>query len=159
MDFLSTFMRVVNRVLNLVNRSSGIQILRAGVRAVHDRMAAIQLVRIVQILQTLLGHLIARIGDPPIGLLQDGRAEVLVAVPPVGRAGRRAARAENALVQTVQKLAILVRLQILHLVVRVHLRLLLQPRLDRRVLLVEVRQVWKLMQSHSFVPATRSLIT
>ena len=134
-------MHLVNRVLQLVDRSSGIQILRAGVRAVHNCMAAIQLVRIVQILQTLLGHLIARIGDPPIGLLQDGGAEVLIAVPPVGRAGRRAARAENALVQTVQKLAILARLQILHLVVRVHLRLLLQPRLDRRVLLVEVRHI------------------
>ena len=129
--------------LQLVDRSSRIEILGASMRAVHNRMASIQLVRIVQTLQSLLRHLITRIGDPSVRLLQNRRAQILIAVPPVRRARRRAAGAENALVQTVQKQTILVRLQVLHLVVRAHRRLLLQPRLDRRVLLVEVRQICK----------------
>ena len=130
-------------MLQLVDRSSRIEILGASMRAVHNRMASIQLVRIVQTLQSLLRHLITRIGDPSVRLLQNRRAQILIAVPPVRRARRRAAGAENALVQTVQKQTILVRLQVLHLVVRAHRRLLLQPRLDRSVLLVEVRQICK----------------
>ena len=131
----------MNRMLQLVDRSTRIQILGASMRAVHNRMAAIQLVRIVQTLQSLLRHLITGIGDPSVRLLQNRRTQVLISVPPVRRARRRAAGAENALVQTVQKQTVLVRLQILHLVVRAHRRFLLQPRLDRRVLLVEVRQI------------------
>ena len=134
-------MHMMNRMLQLVDRSTRIQILGAGMRAVHNRMASIQLVRIVQTLQSLLRHLITGIGDPSVRLLQNRRTQVLISVPPVRRARRRAAGAENALVQAVQKQTVLVRLQILHLVVRAHRRFLLQPRLDRRVLLVEVRQI------------------
>lgn len=131
----------MNCMLDLVNGATRIEVLGASVGAVHDSVAAIELVGVVQTLQTLLGHLVSRVGDPSVGLLQDGGSEVLVAVPPVGGAGGGAAGAEDALVQTVQQLTVLVRLQILHLVVRVHRRLLLQPRLDRRVLLVEVGQI------------------
>ena len=134
-------MHMMDRMLYLVDRSTRIQILGASMRAVHNRMASIQLVRIVQTLQSLLRHLITGIGDPSVRLLQNRRTQVLISVPPVRRARRRAAGAENALVQTVQKQTVLVRLQILHLVVRAHRRFLLQPRLDRRVLLVEVRHV------------------
>ena len=131
----------MNRMLDLVNGATRIEVLGASVSAVHDSVAAIELVGVIQTLQTLLGHLVSRVGDPSVGLLQDGGSEVLVAVPPVGGTGGGAAGAEDALVQTVQQQTILVRLQILHLVVRVHRRLLLQPRLDRRVLLVEVGHV------------------
>ena len=139
--FHPLLMHMMNRMLQLVDRSTRIQILGASMRAVHNRMASIQLVRIVQTLQSLLRHLITGIGDPSVRLLQNRRTQVLISVPPVRRARRRAAGAENALVQTVQKQTVLVRLQILHLVVRAHRRFLLQPRLDRRVLLVEVRHV------------------
>jgi hypothetical protein len=50
--------------------------------------------------------LITRVGEPAVGLQEDGRSEVLLRVPPVRRARRRAAGAENALVQTVQLLAL-----------------------------------------------------
>ena len=136
-------------MLDLVNRATRIEVLGTSVGAVHDSVAAIELVGVIQTLQTLLGHLVSRVGDPSVGLLQDGGSEVLVAVPPVGGAGGGAAGAEDALVQTVQQQTILVRLQILHLVVRAHRRLLLQPRLDRRVLLVEVGHV-----SSSHTPTT-----
>ena len=138
---------MMNRMLNLMNRSSRIQVLRASMRAIHNGMASIQLIRIIQTLQSLLGHLITRIRDPPIRLLQDGRSQVLIAMPPVRRTRRRAARAQNALVQAVQQQTVLVRLEILHLVLGVHRRLLLQPGLDRSVLLVEVRHVWRVSRS------------
>ena len=64
-------------------------------RAIHNGMASIQLIRIIQTLQSLLGHLITRIRDPPIRLLQDGRSQVLIAMPPVRRTRRRAARAQT----------------------------------------------------------------
>ena len=134
-------MHVVEGMLDLVDGTTRVEILGASVRAVHDGVAAVQLVGVVQVLQTLLGHLITRIGDPAVRLLQDGGAQVLVGMPPVRGAGGGAARAQDALVQAVQQLAVLVGLEVLALVVRVHLRLLLQPGLDGSVLLVEVGHI------------------
>ena len=131
-------------MLDLVDGTTRVEILGTSVRAVHDGVAAVQLVGVVQTLQTLLRHLVTRIRDPAVRLLEDGGTEVLVRMPPVGRTRGRAASAQNALVQTVQLLAILVGLQVLALVIRVHLRLLLQPRLDGGVLLVEVGHIWVL---------------
>lgn len=64
--------------------------------------------------------------------------EVLVLVPPVARAGGRAARTEDALVQAVELLAVLRALEVLPVRWRV---VILQPRLDGLVLLVELREV------------------
>ena len=141
-NYVSHLVHVVESMLDLVDGTTRVEILGASVRAVHDGVAAVQLVGVVQVLQTLLGHLITRIGDPAVRLLQDGGTQVLVGMPPVRGAGGGAARAQNALVQTVQLLAILVGLQVLALVIGVHLRLLLQPRLDGGVLLVEVGHIW-----------------
>ena len=142
---------LVDGVLQLVDGATRVQVLGTSMRAVHDGMATVQLVGVVQILQTLLRHLVTRIGDPAVRLLEDGGTEVLVGMPPVGRTRGRAASAQNALVQTVQKLAILIRLEVLHLVVRIHLRLLLQPWLDRRILLVEVGHVRDQILDHEHV--------
>ena len=118
----------VFEVFDLGDAASRVQVLGTRVRAVHDRVAAVQLVGVVQTLQTFLRHLVTRVRNPAVRLLEDGGTQILVRVPPVGRTRRRAASAQNALVQTVQLLAILVRLEILHLVIGIHLRLLLQPR-------------------------------
>lgn len=75
-------------------------------------MAAVQAHRVVQCILTLSFLFISRIGDPTIRLEEDGGAEVLFLVPPVRGAGRRAARAENAFVQAVKLLALLLRLAI-----------------------------------------------
>ena len=40
-----------------------------------------------------LGCLISGIQHPPVGLQQNGGAQILVGIPPVGRAGRGAAGA------------------------------------------------------------------
>ena len=47
---------------------------------------------------TNLGLVISGISQPSVALQEDGRSEVLVAVPPVGRAGCGATGAQNALV-------------------------------------------------------------
>lgn len=76
-------------------------------------MAAVDAHAVVQGGLALLGLLVARVGQPAVRLQQDGRAQVLLAVPPVRRAGCRAAGAENALVEAVQLLAIFGALAVL----------------------------------------------
>ena len=120
-------------------------------------MAAVELEAVVQRLQTLLRLLVSRVNDPAVGLKdsnsstspgftthlhEDGGSQVLVGVPPVRGTGGGAAGAENALVQPVQLLAVLLRLQELPVLqVVAALDLGLQPGLDRLVLGVEVAHV------------------
>src|SRR5690606_6574567 len=91
----------------------GVQALRAGPRAVHDRVAAVELERILEVVQARAGVLVARVDDPAVGLQQDRRAEVAVAVPPVAGARGAAAGAEDALVQAVELGAVGLGLQAL----------------------------------------------
>ena len=65
-------------------------------------MAAVEAHAVVEGLLALGGALVAAVGEPAVRLQQDGWAEVLVRVPPVRRARRRAARAQDALVQAVE---------------------------------------------------------
>src|SRR5882672_6166685 len=50
----------------------------------------------------LVGLLVAAVGDPAIGLEQHRGPEITLAVPPVGRARRRAAEAQDAFPQPVE---------------------------------------------------------
>ncbi len=61
-------------------------------------MAPVQTHAVVQHLLALGLVLVAGIGEPAVRLQEHGGAEVFFAVPPVGRAGRRAAGAEDAFV-------------------------------------------------------------
>src|SRR5690606_24150168 len=88
-----------------------VQPLRAGPRAVHDGVAAVELERILEVVQPRAGVLVARVDDPAVGLQQDRRAQVAVAVPPVAGARGAAAGAEDALVEAVELGAVLLRLQ------------------------------------------------
>ena len=128
-------------MLELVDGTTGVEILGASIGTVHNGVATVELVGIVQILQTLFGHFITRIGNPTVGLLEDGRTQVLVGMPPVGRTGGGAAGTENALVQAIEEKTVFVGLEILHFVVGVHDSLLLQPGLDGGVLFVEVGHI------------------
>src|ERR1700751_2566868 len=83
--------------LDLADRLRRVQPLRADVDAVHDRVAAEQAVRILEVVEALAGRLVAAVGEEAVGLQQAGRADELVRVPPEARAGRRAARAQDAL--------------------------------------------------------------
>ena len=74
-------------------------------------MAAIEAERVLKLVEALAGHFVAAVGEPTIGLEQNGGAEELVAVPPIGRAAGLAAEAEDALVQAVELVPGLRRLQ------------------------------------------------
>ena len=63
--------------------------------AVHDGVAAVEPEGILEVVEALAGVLVAAVGDPAIGLQQDGRAQIAVLVPPVGRTRRRAASAQS----------------------------------------------------------------
>lgn len=64
-------------------------------------MAPVQAHRVVEGGLALGLALVAGVGEPAVRLQEDGGAQVLLGVPPVRRARRRAAGAEDALVQAV----------------------------------------------------------
>ena len=104
---------------------------------VEDGVATVQRHAVLETLLALSTVAITRVGDPSIGLHQDGGAEVLVLVPPVRGARGRAAGAENALVHAVELLTVFLRLVEFSLWDVV----ILEVRLDRLVLLVELGEV------------------
>src|SRR3954453_16069517 len=99
------------QLLGLLDCLGGVQALRAGLGAVHDRVAAVEPGRVLEALESVLRRLVPPVGQEAVGLEQDGGAEEAVAVPPVGRARRRAAEAEDALVEAVELATLLGALQ------------------------------------------------
>jgi hypothetical protein len=97
-------------------------------------VAAIQAHLILKFLFTMCFVGIPRVCDPPVGLHESGRAQILVLIPPVGGTRGRAARAENALIETVEFLAVFGGLQELAVSRRI---VILEVGLDGLVLLVE----------------------
>src|SRR5512140_2634923 len=85
-----------DHLLDLRDRLRRIEILRAGLRAVHDRVATVETERVLELVEALAGGLVARVDDPAIRREQRRRAEEPVTVPPIRRATGRAARAEDA---------------------------------------------------------------
>src|ERR1700678_1895153 len=82
--------------------------------------------------------LIPTVDKPAVRLQQDRWAEIAILVPPVARARRRAAEAQNAFPRAVQLCAFLWRLAPL----AVRWRLVgLHPRLDQSVLRIETGEV------------------
>ena len=112
-------------------------------------MAAIEPEGILQRVEPLIRRAVPRIGDPAIGLEQDGGAEEAIAVPPVTRAGGGAAEAEDALPQAVEPLALLGALEAFATVRR--RRLGLEPRFDRGVLGVSPVEVGHQVLDHLHV--------
>jgi len=76
-------------------------------------VATVQAHAVVEAVHALCGLLVTRVGDPAVRLHEHGRAEVLLAVPPVRRTRCAAAGAENALVETVELAAVFLRLTVL----------------------------------------------
>ena len=74
-------------LLDLGNGPGRVQTLGAGPCAVKDSVATVHAHAVVNGVLALGGLLVTRIGQPSVGLEEDGRAEVLLAVPPVRRAG------------------------------------------------------------------------
>lgn len=95
-----------HHLLNLRNRLPRIQPLGTSPRAIQNSMAPIQTHAIIQRRLPLTLVFIPAVGEPAVGLQQDGGAEVLLAVPPVGRAGCAAAGAEDAFIEAVELFAV-----------------------------------------------------
>src|SRR5216684_1212981 len=100
-----------HHLLDLGDRLRRVEALGAGLGAIHDGVAAVEPERIFQLVEPLALGLVAAVGQPAIGLQQDGGPEIALAGPPVGRARGRAAEAQDALPQPVELGALLVRLQ------------------------------------------------
>jgi hypothetical protein len=64
-------------------------------------VAAVEPERVFELVEPLAGALVAAVLDPAVGLQQDGRTEIAVGVPPIRRAGGRAAGAQDALIEAV----------------------------------------------------------
>src|SRR5271166_633404 len=97
--------------LDVDDRLGRVEALGAGLGAVHDRVAAVEAERVLEIVEPLALGLVARVDEPTISLEQDRRTQIAVAVPPVARAGGRAGGAENALIEAVELRPLLWRLQ------------------------------------------------
>src|SRR5713101_3283467 len=124
--------------LGIGNRARRVEAFRAGLGAVHDGVAAIEPERVLEPVEALAGALVAAVGEPAVGLQQDRRAEIAVLVPPIARAGGRAAEAEDALPQAVKFRALFRRLVAL----AVRRRLIgLQPGLDQLVLRIQPAEI------------------
>src|SRR5262249_1111731 len=124
--------------LDVGDRFGRVKVLRTGLGAVHDGMAAVQPERIFQIVEPRAGRLVARVHNKALRLQQRCRAEEALRIPPVARTPRGAARAEDAFVKAVELLPVVVTL--LPFLLRGP-RDGLQPRLDRSVLGVEIGHV------------------
>jgi len=74
-------------------------------------VATIQPKRIFKIVETFAGRLIPAIREPAIGLQEHGRPRKPIAIPPMARASRRTAEAEDAFVGAVELAAIFGRLK------------------------------------------------
>src|SRR6202035_32759 len=70
--------------------------------AIHDRVAAIEPERVFERVEAIAGLLVAAIGKPAIGLQQNRRPEIALAVPPIAGTRRRAAEAQDAFPQPVE---------------------------------------------------------
>ena len=115
-----------------------VQTLGAGLGAVHDGVAAIELEGILQLVQTLRRGLITAVDDPAIGMQQRCWPEVFVAIPPVAGAGGGAAGAHHAFIQPIELLAVLNRLTPF---LGGGVGLGFQPGHDRGMLGIKMRQV------------------
>jgi len=82
--------------------TSGVEALGAREGAHTNLVAFAKLHVSTELLETLVGVLIARVDNPPVGLHEHSRTQVVLGMPPVARAGGLARGAEDALVKSVE---------------------------------------------------------
>ena len=73
-------------LLDLADGAGRIEALGAGLRAVHDRVAAIEAERVLEIVEAFARAFVAGIDQPAIGLQQRRGTEIALRIPPVARA-------------------------------------------------------------------------
>ena len=77
-----------HHLFDIRNRLRRVQTLWTGFRAIHDRVTAIQLERVFQIIKPLASGFVAAVDDPAIGMQQGRWPQVPIAVPPIAGARR-----------------------------------------------------------------------
>mmetsp|Transcript_109657 Transcript_109657/g.224062 ORF Transcript_109657/g.224062 Transcript_109657/m.224062 type:complete len:249 (+) Transcript_109657:334-1080(+) len=110
-------------------------------------MTAVEFHGIVHPRQALLRELVAGVSNPPVGLHEYGRPQVVLGIPPVGGARGHAASAKDAFVHAIELGSVFPALKVLRLTLGLHI-LTLQPRLNGLVLVVEVCQVGNEILNH-----------
>src|SRR5262249_41982318 len=75
-----------HHLLDLGDGLRRVQALRAGLGAIHDGVAAVEPERVLELVEALALRLVTAVGQPAVGLEEDGGPEIALAVPPVGRA-------------------------------------------------------------------------
>src|SRR6185503_8759300 len=83
-------------LFDLGDRLRRIEVLRTGLGAVHDGVAAIQPEWIFQVVESFSRRLVTAVDDPAIRRQQGRGSQIAIAVPPVARARGRAAGAQDA---------------------------------------------------------------
>ena len=72
-----------HHAFDMGNRFGRVQTLRAGLGAVHDGVATVELERIFQFVQTLAGRFVATVDNPPVRMQKGSWPQIPVTVPPV----------------------------------------------------------------------------
>ena len=67
---------VHHQLLNLSDGFGRVQPFRAGLGAVHDGVAAVELERVLDIIEPVAGCFVPAVDDPAVGMQQDGGAKV-----------------------------------------------------------------------------------
>ena len=88
--------------LDLGNGFGWIQALGTGFGAIQDRMTAVKPERILDAIKPLPLQFVATVDQPAIGLQQNGRSKITVAIPPVTWATRCATAAQNTFIQPIK---------------------------------------------------------
>ena len=101
-------------------------------------MAAIKPERVFKVIEPLFLRFVATVGQPAPSLQEHRGAEKAIAVPPMARATRGTAEAKDAFVVAVDLASLIHRLEPLPFGLR---RLRFEPRLDRRILREEMREI------------------
>ena len=72
-----------HHVFDLGDRFSWVQPFRTNLSTVHDRVAAIELERVFQLVQPLARRLVPAVDQPAIGMQKGSGPKIPVTVPPV----------------------------------------------------------------------------
>src|SRR6185437_8175040 len=127
-----------HHLLDFGDRLARIEALRTGPRAVQNSVAAIKPKRVFKVVEPLFLRLVATVGQPAPGLQEHRGAEKAIAIPPMARATRGTAEAKDAFVVAVDLASLPRRLEPFPFGFG---GLGFEPRLDRRILREEMREI------------------
>src|SRR6185437_10546680 len=136
--FFRSALALNHHLFDFSDRLAWIEAFRTSARAVENSVAAIKPERVFKVVEPLLLCFVATVGQPAPSLQEYRGPEKAIAVPPMARATRSTAEAKDAFVVAVDLSSLLRRLEPLPFELR---GLGFEPRLDRRILREEMREI------------------